>query len=165
MSDTERDASPVPNAAAEDSSAAAAPMSPSSSSPAAKASEPSAASHIGVLSSNAGESEEPTGDSYAGSEPRDDDDSETLKLFIGQLPYSCDEKKLHSVFSEFGEIHDLVILKDRNTGASKGTADFNRITNHFWKGKKTSYCHTWAHFCLFLCHFSLTFCTFSALMT
>ena len=42
------------------------------------------------------------------------------KIFIGNLPYSFDQGDLKSQFSRFGEIEDLFMLKDRNTGEFKG---------------------------------------------
>ncbi|KAF9007088.1 hypothetical protein BDQ17DRAFT_1351415 [Cyathus striatus] len=45
--------------------------------------------------------------------------SETL--FIGQLPYSADEADVSAVFSEFGELRDVHILRERD-GSSRGIA-------------------------------------------
>lgn len=45
-----------------------------------------------------------------------------MKLYIGSLPYSTTESELRALFDTFGEIHDLSLAKDRNTGESKGFA-------------------------------------------
>ncbi len=42
------------------------------------------------------------------------------KIYIGNLPYKLSEAQLGDHFSPFGEIVDLVIIKDRETGRSKG---------------------------------------------
>jgi len=44
------------------------------------------------------------------------------KLFVGSLPYSTTEGELTDLFSPHGEIVDLKIIMDRNTGQSKGIA-------------------------------------------
>lgn len=49
-------------------------------------------------------------------------DADTFKLFIGQLPFSCDEAKLRSVFADFGTVAEASILRDRATHNSKGTS-------------------------------------------
>ncbi len=43
-----------------------------------------------------------------------------MNIYIGQLPYSITENQLKEMFSEFGEIGDLNLIKDRFTGKSKG---------------------------------------------
>jgi len=42
------------------------------------------------------------------------------KLFIGNLPWSMSLSDLESLFSEFGELTDFVIITDRMSGRSKG---------------------------------------------
>lgn len=42
------------------------------------------------------------------------------KIYIGNLPYKLSEAQLGDHFNSFGEITDLVIIKDRDTGRSKG---------------------------------------------
>ena len=44
----------------------------------------------------------------------------SFKLFVGQLPRSFEEDDLFPIFKDFGEIQELVILRDRQSGASKG---------------------------------------------
>jgi RNA recognition motif-containing protein len=42
------------------------------------------------------------------------------KLYVGNLPYSATEAQLRTLFSQVGEITDVAIIKDRETGKSKG---------------------------------------------
>jgi len=54
-----------------------------------------------------------------GSPPKE---HEPLKLFVGQVPKTVEEPELRAIFEPFGAIHELIVLKDRTTGAHKGTA-------------------------------------------
>lgn len=45
-----------------------------------------------------------------------------MKLYVGNLQYSSTEEDLKELFSEFGEIISINIIKDRHTGDSKGFA-------------------------------------------
>ena len=42
------------------------------------------------------------------------------KLYIGSLSYSTDEEGLRTAFSEAGNISSVQIIRDRDTGLSKG---------------------------------------------
>jgi RNA recognition motif-containing protein len=44
----------------------------------------------------------------------------STKLFVGNLPYSCDDQSLHEVFSQFGEVSFARVITDHATGRSKG---------------------------------------------
>lgn len=43
-----------------------------------------------------------------------------MKLFVGNLPNSTTEDELTTEFKEYGEIHSLRIITDRETGRSRG---------------------------------------------
>jgi len=43
-----------------------------------------------------------------------------MNIYVGQLPYSVTEEELKALFSEFGEISSINIIKDRFSGNSKG---------------------------------------------
>lgn len=42
------------------------------------------------------------------------------RVFVGGLPQSCDDAKLHTFFSQFGTLTDAKVMMDRNTGRSRG---------------------------------------------
>lgn len=44
------------------------------------------------------------------------------KIYIGNLAYSVQEDDLDNEFSEFGEITEIKLIKDPETGRSKGFA-------------------------------------------
>lgn len=43
-----------------------------------------------------------------------------MKLYVGNLQYSSIEDDLKELFSQFGEVTSISIIKDRHTGDSKG---------------------------------------------
>ena len=61
----------------------------------------------------------------------DPDNSDTIKLFVGQVPKTFEEKDLEPYLLEYGAIHELTILRDRMNGTHKGTLDHMiTITTH-----------------------------------
>ena len=42
------------------------------------------------------------------------------KIYVGNLPYSTSEDDLKEFFGECGEVEDVKIIMDRETGRSKG---------------------------------------------
>lgn len=42
------------------------------------------------------------------------------KLYVGNLPYNATEEGLTSVFSQYGNVTSVVLIKDRETGRQKG---------------------------------------------
>ena len=42
------------------------------------------------------------------------------KLYVGNLPYSATEDSLKELFSQAGEVTSVTLIKDRDTGQSKG---------------------------------------------
>jgi RNA recognition motif-containing protein len=45
-----------------------------------------------------------------------------LKLFVGNLPFSTSEDDLRTLFAQAGEVTSIALIKDRETGRSKGFA-------------------------------------------
>ncbi|XP_007896441.2 cold-inducible RNA-binding protein B-like [Callorhinchus milii] len=46
--------------------------------------------------------------------------SDEGKLFVGGLSFSTDEQSLEEVFSEYGQISEVRVIKDRDTQHSRG---------------------------------------------
>jgi RNA recognition motif-containing protein len=44
------------------------------------------------------------------------------KLYVGNLPYTIDDAELRDLFSQYGEIDELALIMDRDTGRPKGFA-------------------------------------------
>lgn len=44
------------------------------------------------------------------------------KLYVGNFPYTVDEGQLRSLFSEYGDITEIAMIMDRETGRPKGFA-------------------------------------------
>ncbi len=42
------------------------------------------------------------------------------KLYVGNLPYSATDTELRSLFEQVGEIADVTVITDRDSGRSKG---------------------------------------------
>jgi nucleolin len=49
--------------------------------------------------------------------PRADDPN---KLFVGNLSWDCDDNALHKLFSDYGDVVEAKVVKDRDTGRSRG---------------------------------------------
>lgn len=43
-----------------------------------------------------------------------------MNIYVGQLPYSVTEDELREMFTEFGEVASMNLIKDRFSGQSKG---------------------------------------------
>ena len=43
-----------------------------------------------------------------------------VNLYIGNLPYSIDEDSLRQMFTPYGTVESAKVIKDRQTGRSKG---------------------------------------------
>lgn len=42
------------------------------------------------------------------------------KLYVGNLPYRASEADVESLFSQFGSVVNVILIKDRDTGRPKG---------------------------------------------
>ena len=43
-----------------------------------------------------------------------------MKLYVGGLPYSIDDQALEALFAEHGKVVSAAVIKDRDSGQSKG---------------------------------------------
>ena len=43
-----------------------------------------------------------------------------MKLYVGNLPYNLTENELEEMFHEFGAVENVKIIKDRESGRSRG---------------------------------------------
>ena len=43
-----------------------------------------------------------------------------IKLYVGNLPYSTTEDDLRILFAQAGEVKSVAVIKDRDSGTSKG---------------------------------------------
>ncbi|KAI9347973.1 hypothetical protein DFJ73DRAFT_447959 [Zopfochytrium polystomum] len=46
--------------------------------------------------------------------------AKSIKVFVGNLSWSTSDDSLRSTFSQFGNVSDAIVLKDRETGRSRG---------------------------------------------
>ncbi len=44
------------------------------------------------------------------------------KLYVGNLSYNTTEDEIRTLFAQAGTVTDVALIKDRNTGSSKGFA-------------------------------------------
>jgi len=44
----------------------------------------------------------------------------SVKLYIGNLPWSVKDKELADMFSKFGEVTEAIVIMDKFSGRSKG---------------------------------------------
>jgi RNA recognition motif-containing protein len=42
------------------------------------------------------------------------------KLYVGNLNFNCADEELHNLFAQFGSVVSARVIKDRDTGRSKG---------------------------------------------
>ena len=47
-------------------------------------------------------------------------DSDAIKMFCGQIPRNMQESELREMFEQFGPVFQLNVLRDKQTGESKG---------------------------------------------
>ena len=59
------------------------------------------------------------GSTCGGSSQREPD-PDAIKMFVGQIPRDWTESECRSLFSQFGEIYSLNVLRDKATGLSRG---------------------------------------------
>ncbi len=42
------------------------------------------------------------------------------KLFVGNLPFRVSEDEIRDLFEEYGEVHSVALITDRDTGRPRG---------------------------------------------
>jgi RNA recognition motif-containing protein len=50
------------------------------------------------------------------------EERDSMKIYVGNLPYSTTEEDLRSAFASFGEVSEVNLITDRFSGDSKGFA-------------------------------------------
>lgn len=58
---------------------------------------------------------------------QDQPDADYIKMFVGQVPRSMDEKQLKEMFEEFGRVHTINVLRDKTNGLSKGEFKMSQL--------------------------------------
>ena len=60
----------------------------------------------------------------------------TKTLYVGNLPYSATENEIEEIFRQFGTVHSIKLITDRETGRPRGfcfvemdTAEADAATN------------------------------------
>mmetsp|Transcript_31815 Transcript_31815/g.51730 ORF Transcript_31815/g.51730 Transcript_31815/m.51730 type:complete len:212 (+) Transcript_31815:150-785(+) len=54
-------------------------------------------------------------------------DADAIKLFVGQIPRELDEAALRPVFEAYGPVFDLMVIRDKQTGAHRRCAFFDLL--------------------------------------
>lgn len=44
----------------------------------------------------------------------------TISMYVGNLPFSCDQSELKTLFETYGEVASARVMSDRETGRSRG---------------------------------------------
>lgn len=52
----------------------------------------------------------------------DQPDPDAIKMFVGQIPRSMDENDLRKMFEDYGQVHQVNVLRDKISGQSKGNS-------------------------------------------
>ena len=45
-----------------------------------------------------------------------------MRIYVGNMPYSMDETQVRELFGAYGEVNDVNIITDRETGRPRGFA-------------------------------------------
>lgn len=86
-----------------------------------------------------GHNESQSIESY-GEDPDNSEHEVGIKLFVGQVPKTMDETDLFPVFSKFGPMENITIIRDRTTGQHRGCAFVTYL-----KGESADVCQNELH--------------------
>ncbi len=53
----------------------------------------------------------------------------TVRLYVGNLPYTTDEGAIRDLFQQYGEVSGVQVATDRETGRSRGFAFVDMATD------------------------------------
>ena len=45
-----------------------------------------------------------------------------MKIYVGNISFTTDEEKLRGAFAAFGQVEEVAVITDRDTGRSRGFA-------------------------------------------
>jgi RNA recognition motif-containing protein len=48
------------------------------------------------------------------------DEEKMKKIYMGNLPFSVTEEEVTALFSEYGTVHSVALINDRETGRPRG---------------------------------------------
>jgi RNA recognition motif-containing protein len=65
-----------------------------------------------------------------------------MKLFVGQIPKTMEEDAIRPIMEEFGVVKDIKVIRDKLTGAHRGTVSLLLHCKQF----------TYIHFRLLFCY-------------
>ncbi|MDO6425924.1 RNA-binding protein [Thalassotalea sp. 1_MG-2023] len=57
---------------------------------------------------------------FLGSESTDSVTGDVKTLYVGNLPYRANEGAVRALFSEYGKVHSVRLMKDKHTGKRRG---------------------------------------------
>ncbi len=52
------------------------------------------------------------------------------KIYVGNMPFTVTETELETAFASYGDIDNINLIKDRNTGHSRGFAFITFVKQH-----------------------------------
>lgn len=78
--------------------------------------------HEGETTTSANNSADhsPSSTRMNGGRVADQPDPDAIKMFVGQIPRSMDENDLRKMFEDYGQVHQVNVLRDKISGQSKG---------------------------------------------
>jgi hypothetical protein len=66
------------------------------------------------------------------------------KIYVGNFPYTVDESQLRDIFASYGEIEEIALIKDRETGRPRGSHLSRSLRSSPRKKRWNRMARTWA---------------------